>query len=76
MLRSNVNVFCAKAQPATRWVETIDVAGKERRMWFRNPAHRILCCYTCSRPRLAKNMCVRPYYDCTLYFCRKGGCAS
>lgn len=73
MSSGHVHIYIAAAQPATCWTENLTGTPHT----FRFPGNRLLWCWSCNRKRPAKNLTVRPYYDCTMFFCAQGkGCKS
>jgi hypothetical protein len=74
-LVSNVHIYRAKDQPATRFKVVLDMPSGTRTMWLKNADRCPIRCFKCRKRRWAVNMIVHVYYDGSYYFCRKGkGC--
>ena len=68
---SDVHIFTAPAQPATRFVDR----HGPRPMWFRNKPRWQLFTDCCRQRRWAKYVRVQVHYDCIHRFCADGhGC--
>jgi hypothetical protein len=73
-----LHIYTAPFQPATRWVEWIDIDGKSAKKFIhRLPDNKLLWCGHCRRRRPAKNCVAQVYYDCINVWCATGkGCKS
>lgn len=72
---SNVHIFRAKDQPATRYSYTLDIGKRVETHWITNRRRKVLFCFTCKQRRWACNLTAHVYYDGVYYFCKKGkGC--
>ena len=70
---TRLHIYTAPSQPATRYRVDIGDGGKPFLMG--HPAGRRIYTDCCHKPRIAKNLVVQVYYDCTKYWCKKGkGC--
>jgi hypothetical protein len=68
---SNVHIFVASKQPATRWVD-YNIDPPHTITW---PANLLLWCRCCFKKRPAKNCVVQNYYDALYVWCAEGkGC--
>jgi hypothetical protein len=72
---SNVHIFRAKDQPATRYSVTLDMPKGPETMWFVCRRRKLFFCFKCKQRRWAGNLTAHVYYDGIYYFCKKGkGC--
>jgi hypothetical protein len=68
---SNVHIYTAESQPATRFVNHLS----GRAHWFRYPARSLFRCQRCGLKRWAKYVLVQVFYDHLNCWCAPGhGC--
>jgi len=69
---SNVHIYVASSQPATRF--KVDV-GSVKPFWVKRAARSLVGCWCCRKRRWAKHVRVQVYYDSIRYWCAPGhGC--
>jgi hypothetical protein len=69
---SNLHIYTARHQPATRYLVDFGSAGRH---WIRNKPLELQRCWKCRKRRRCKNLVVQVYYDCCHYWCAEGkGC--
>ena len=69
---SNLHIYTAPRQPATRYLVDFGSAGRH---FIRNKPRALARCRKCQKLRRCENLVVQAYYDCTYYWCAPGkGC--
>ena len=70
---SNVHIYTAPSQPATRFVDSLQSGPPH---WFRYPGRSLFRCQRCGQRRWAKYIQVQVFYDHLNARCAPGhGCA-